>query len=154
MLKYTICFIKYHDSLLLLNRLKAPWMGSWNGVGGKLEPNETPQACIIREIHEETGIRLDKVTARGEMRWTNFGTANGGMYLFTAELTKKPFVGPQVSIEGLLDFKTIEWVLSPDNTGVVNNIKPLLATLFEAEPTSIYQADYEVNNLIRFVKVQ
>lgn len=154
MLKYTICFIKYNESLLLLNRIKAPWMGSWNGVGGKLETNETPTDCIIREVREETGIVLDKVTARGEMHWTNFGVDNGGMYLFTAELAVKPFVGPQESIEGLLDFKPIEWIVSPENTGVVNNIKPLLATLFKAEPTSIYQADYEVNNLIRFVKEQ
>lgn len=32
-LKYTICFIKRGDEILLLNREKSSWMGSWNGVG-------------------------------------------------------------------------------------------------------------------------
>lgn len=54
MLKYTICFIKRADNILLLNREKPGWMGSWNGVGGKIETGETPIECILREIYEET----------------------------------------------------------------------------------------------------
>ena len=33
--------------------------GKWIGVGGKLERGETPEACMRREVLEETGLRID-----------------------------------------------------------------------------------------------
>jgi 8-oxo-dGTP diphosphatase len=32
--------------------------GKWNGLGGKLEPGETPEECVRREIEEESGLRI------------------------------------------------------------------------------------------------
>ena len=65
MYRYTICLIRQADQWLLLNRQKQPAMGMWNGVGGKIEPGESPAESVIRETFEETGLTLTAVQFSG-----------------------------------------------------------------------------------------
>ncbi len=69
MYTYTICFLKHANEYLLLNRRKPPLMGRWNGVGGKLAPNESPLDCVLREVfetmvHRITANEIDDVRVR------------------------------------------------------------------------------------------
>jgi ADP-ribose pyrophosphatase YjhB (NUDIX family) len=42
--------------LLLVKRANPPAQGLWSLPGGRLEVGESPQAGVIREVHEETAI--------------------------------------------------------------------------------------------------
>jgi 8-oxo-dGTP diphosphatase len=48
-----------------MNREFPPWMGCWNGIGGKLEPDESPLESMKREIIEETNITDCELTFKG-----------------------------------------------------------------------------------------
>ncbi|NYV63961.1 8-oxo-dGTP diphosphatase [Heyndrickxia sp. FSL K6-6286] len=119
--KYTICFIKRGHQLLMLNREKPEWMGVWNGVGGKIEKGETPEAAIIREIKEETGIDIGHVAYKGTVTWSVNESYIGGMYAFVAELPETyEYHTPIKTQEGILDWKDLSWILHPENVGMAN----------------------------------
>jgi len=47
------------DRILLARRTQGRDLaGSWEFPGGKVEPGETPEAALARELHEELGIRV------------------------------------------------------------------------------------------------
>ncbi|WP_175439618.1 NUDIX hydrolase [Alteromonas lipolytica] len=48
----------YNQSVLLLKRGKAPSAGEWDLPGGFVNPNESAEQALRREMLEETGITL------------------------------------------------------------------------------------------------
>lgn len=61
MILSTLCYIEKDNQVLMLHRTKKsidPNGGKWIGVGGKLEQDESPDECIIREVYEETGLHI------------------------------------------------------------------------------------------------
>jgi len=123
---YTLCFIKQGDNLLMLNRNKSPWLGIWNGVGGKRDQNESALDCIYREILEETNIHVDKsqIIDKGYVTWNDdFKTPSLGLHLFFVELPSDYiYTTPIETREGILSWKPIDWVNNKSNLGVSYNI--------------------------------
>jgi 8-oxo-dGTP diphosphatase len=125
LLKYNICFFKQGNNILLLNRERPSWMGCWNGIGGKLEPGESPRHSMVREISEETGIHEAEyqLAYKGIVTWSVDGGALGGMYLYIADLSEDVhYTTPVKTAEGILDWKPIEWIMHAKNMGVASNI--------------------------------
>ncbi len=68
---------------LMVHRIGRPHdesFGKWNGLGGKLEPNEDIAAGMRRELTEEAGITDCDLDLRGTVSWPGFGP-NGEAWL-------------------------------------------------------------------------
>ncbi|MGO4538307.1 NUDIX hydrolase [Paenibacillus sp. 2TAB19] len=147
MLAYTICFIKRGNEILLLNREKPAWMGCWNGIGGKIEQGESPRESMLRELAEETGISPVNLHFKGIISWkSEIGGEYGGMYTYVAEVDEGfTFETPIKTDEGILDWKTIDWIMHKDNDGVATNIPLFLSKILEDphiyEHCTIYKDD-------------
>lgn len=57
----------------------------WIGVGGKFEPGESPEDCLRREVHEETGLTLTRWRYRGLVTFVSNVWPCEYMHLFTAD---------------------------------------------------------------------
>lgn len=102
----TLVYVREGGRTLMLHRIrKANDMhaGKWNGLGGKLEPGETPEACAVREVHEESGLTIVDPEFRGMLTFPAFAKDEDWIaYLFVA----RRFSGSLIdSAEGVL-----EWV--------------------------------------------
>lgn len=85
----TLGYIEFNNCFLMLYRdvdKSDGSLGKWLGVGGKFEKDETPDDCFIREVLEETGIRLSTVDIkrRGVIDFMSDKYESERMYLYTA----------------------------------------------------------------------
>ncbi|MEW6546421.1 MAG: (deoxy)nucleoside triphosphate pyrophosphohydrolase [Bacillota bacterium] len=51
--------IRRDDTVLIARRESGPLAGQWEFPGGKLEPGESPEACLARELQEELGLEVE-----------------------------------------------------------------------------------------------
>jgi 8-oxo-dGTP diphosphatase len=66
----TVCYVLKNQRVLLqLKALGRFGEGYLNGPGGKVQPGELPNEAICREVNEETGLRLEQVSAHGVMNF-------------------------------------------------------------------------------------
>lgn len=88
MLNTTLCYILRGDEVLMLHRIKKKNdinQGKWIGVGGKFEPGESPDECLLREAREEAGLTLTSWRCRGVVTFLSDVGEGEYMYLFTAD---------------------------------------------------------------------
>lgn len=83
----TLCYIEKNNKYLMLHRTKKENdanEGKWIGVGGKFEPEETPEECLLREVKEETGLTLVNYRLRGFVTFVSDKWETEYMFLYTA----------------------------------------------------------------------
>jgi 8-oxo-dGTP pyrophosphatase MutT (NUDIX family) len=62
----TLCAIIRNDRILLQRKAAGRFgEGKWNGAGGKLKQGEAPADGVIREVLEETGLRIREPRRHG-----------------------------------------------------------------------------------------
>jgi 8-oxo-dGTP diphosphatase len=64
------------SAVLMVHRNARPGdqhLGKYNGLGGKLEPQEDVVSGMRREIREEADLECEELTLRGTISWPGFG---------------------------------------------------------------------------------
>lgn len=149
MIKYTMCFIKQNDNFLLLNRNKPMWMGSWNGIGGKIEDGETPEFCMVREVYEETKIKLKDIKYKGIIYQQIGNDLFSEIYTYFSELSEDyNYLTPRNSYEGILDWKLIPWILDSQNTGIAQDIPKFLPIMLKTEEIFNHLCIFNNDNIL------
>ncbi len=80
------------EVLMLNARAKDGMPGKWNGLGGKLDPGETPLQAAVREFEEEASCRTDESQWKwaGQLYFPNFKAHKAEDWwvtVYTTELT-------------------------------------------------------------------
>ena len=85
--KTSLVYLERDGKYLILHRTKKEHDENgdkWIGVGGKFEPGETPDACALREVKEETGLTMTDFRLRGIIIFVSDVWGMEYMYLYTA----------------------------------------------------------------------
>lgn len=65
----TLCLLIRDDEILLAMKKRGFGEGRWNGVGGKLEPNESIEEAAIRETTEEINVVPNSLEKVGDIKF-------------------------------------------------------------------------------------
>jgi 8-oxo-dGTP diphosphatase len=101
----TLVYVKRPGQTLMLHRIKRAGdmhQGKWNGLGGKFEPGESPEACAIREVYEESGLTIHQPVLRGILTFPDFRSGeNWYAFVFVAHTFSGTLID---SAEGVLQW--------------------------------------------------
>ena len=84
----TLCYLERGREYLMLHRVKKTVdenKDKWIGIGGKFEEGESPEDCLLREVREETGLRLLRWCYRGIVTFVSDEWGTEYMHLFTSD---------------------------------------------------------------------
>jgi 8-oxo-dGTP diphosphatase len=103
----TLGYVRTPDrrQVLLIHRnqrLNDPHSGKYNGLGGKLEPNEDIVAGMCRELREEANIITTAPILRGTISWPGFGAHGEDWFGFIFRIDEWSGEPPSTNPEGSL----------------------------------------------------
>lgn len=144
----TLCYIRQDDQYLMLHRIrkhKDPNQNKWIGVGGGIEPGETPDECLMREVFEETGLTLTAYEKRGVIDFISDAWEDEIMHLYTA----RSWTGEITDCsEGILEWVDIDRIPS---LPLWEGDKIFLKLLAENAPAFHLRLEYRGESLARVV---
>ena len=83
----TLCYLQKGEDYLMLHRVRKQGddnRDKWIGVGGKFLEGESPEDCLLREVWEETGLKLEAWEFRGIVTFVSDRLPTEYMHLYTA----------------------------------------------------------------------
>lgn len=144
----TLCYLVKDGKVLMLHRVKKKNdinHDKWIGIGGKFEPEEAPEECILREAKEETGLTLTSWRCRGVVTFLQEGGEGEYMYLFTAD----DFTGELMECdEGDLQWVSMEFL---DALPTWEGDRIFLNLLWQDAPFFLLTLRYQGDRLVEAV---
>jgi|GEM_PF-101652 len=125
-----LVFLTRGEEVLLLRGApdKKLWAGKYNGLGGHIEPGETPHQAAVREVREEAGLSAATLTLRAIVHVTLAPAPGVLFFVFTGVASSGDL---RCSTEG-----TPQWV-SRSKIGalpLVEDLPELLPRILEPGP--------------------
>lgn len=119
---YAAGFLFDEDGRVVLIRKKRPtWQaGRLNGVGGHVEPGESPAQTMRREFEEEAGLDLDG--------WDHFATVTfpyGAVWFFRLVVSAEILAGVRAGTDEHLEVLPLAEAVA-ERTSVIENLRWLL----------------------------
>ncbi len=105
--------------------------GKYNGLGGKLEPNEDIVSGLRREIVEESGLIVDSALLRGTISWPGFGKNGEDWFGFIFRIEDWHGEVLPGNHEGTLEWVPLDSILSLPLWPSDRNFLPMV---FDADP--------------------
>ena len=141
----TLCYLEKDGKYLMLHRVSKKNdvnKEKWIGVGGKFEPGEAPEECLMREVYEETGYRLLNYRFRGVLTFICDVQEPEYIFLYTSDR----FEGEQI----LCDEGVLEWVDKKDvlSLNLWEGDKKMFQYLEEKTEPFALKLEYEGDRLV------
>jgi 8-oxo-dGTP diphosphatase len=139
----TLCYVHQNEKTLMLHRIKKVndiHAGKWNGLGGKLDPGESPEECVIREVREESGLLISQPRYHGLLVFADFKAEDWYVWVFSAHQFSGELIKQADSNEGHL-----EWIADGEVSAL--NLWPSdLIFLPWLKMEKIFSARFQYNN--------
>ena len=100
--------------VLLIHRNRRPddaHFGKYNGLGGKLEPDEDIVAGLCREVREEAGLECEAPALCGTVSWPGFGRHGEDWFGFIFRVERWRGQPLAENAEGTLEWVAVDRVL-------------------------------------------
>jgi len=110
-------------------------LGKYNGLGGKLEPEEDIVAGMRREILEEAGIVCEELTLRGTISWPGFGKQGEDWFGFVFLITRWRGEPHASNPEGALEWIDVDRIL---DLPLWEGDRQFLPLIFDANPLAFH----------------
>lgn len=145
----TLCFVMSGDDVLLMKRAptRRVFPNRYNGVGGHIEHDETPEEGAKREILEETGLHIEKVRLCG-IHNIDAGEKTGILlFVFLAYTTEREIIGDER--EGTLHWIHKDAVQSLDLVEDLPQILPYILSMSPQSPPYFAHVSYDDQDQIQ-----
>jgi 8-oxo-dGTP diphosphatase len=110
-------------------------LGKYNGLGGKMQPDEDVVACMRREIREEAGLECLELTLRGTISWPGFGPKGEDWLGFVFRIDRFSGTPLERNPEGELSWVPVKDIMS---LPLWDGDRHFLPLVFDADPRAFH----------------